>query len=70
MRRMLRPLDHEVLPARSAHREIEFAAGGEDSVAQRLGLEFAAVLAPEERVAGVDGFRRGIRGDGLTIRGA
>ena len=50
VRRMLRVFDDEVLPARSAHREIEFSADGQDRVTHGFGFKFAAILPPQEGV--------------------
>jgi hypothetical protein len=41
--------------SRPAYREVEFAARGEDRVAEGLGFEAAAGEMPEEAVVSVDG---------------
>ena len=40
--------------------EVEVTADSEDGIAHGFGLEFAAVLAPEERVVGVEFFGFGL----------
>ena len=51
--RVLRMLDHKVLPAGAAHRQVECARRGEHGIADRLSLQPPPVLPPEETVVGV-----------------
>ena len=67
VRRVLGLIDDEVLEARAAHREVEFAGDREHRVIDRFGLELTAVHAPEEGVARVDLLVGRVPEGGLTI---
>src|SRR5690606_26804249 len=56
--------------ARPAHGEVEFSAGGQDGVADGLGFQLAAVHAPEELVAAVDGVEGLVEMGRLPVGGA
>ena len=66
---MSRFFQSEKIKAGAAHFFIERAAGGEDGVTQLLGLEAAAVHAPEVAVVGINLGELIVDGRSLSIGG-